>query len=1396
MRTALICIAAVVLPHVLFGQSCAITSPTSGAVYMNPWQALPLTISTSSAPNGYKVRYQYDYAQVAEGLVKPDPGFVGNFYDETSFPFGATWYPSYNGDGTHNVSAILYDIFGNQVANCGSVSIIVNTMGVWNNSVTSSSSSGQSMFNMVTFDGTAGGANGAGTPYISGLYPGLSGPCAGNGGNTGGWHNLINTACYPNGTHTIVASYWPLGITDPYVLSSTWTLSAPNMAFGASNTCVAAGTCNLGYSGAVATVASTGTLPAPLVAGCQYYWAPANGSGATGTGTWTSASVSSNGTISVTLNLTGTACTLSTSEFVYLRNINATNQTTGQPLCDGYYQIAGVSGGNTFTVNSSNCPQYYGGQATSFTNFEVLLNPYCEIWNSATSVSLSTSFSLPASGNGTGTVPVCGSPLTLSGSPTGTLTVTNRVRSPYWGGANSLAATNIETDYVKSGAPINAVTQVTFSNGSAPMALLPCAIEYHGWPTKTSDPYCNNGTNDVLTLKLLNADRTTSALSCTSAGVTCTYSDQGVVTGQLSFNSSTGVITYNATTSWSVPTEGRAWGQIVISCSACASGGASLPSVTVSIENSASANNFPHYTTCGVIAPAFNSGIPTGCKSVIPLSAWHADAQGNTPFIGKALQATGFNAATFGDPNGNHIFNAVSTNCPTWPDSLGSAETWAQTNSMLLEYDAVNLWWDSGWAGGGGQASGGLPIILGNQASQPFNRQSCLVSLITHMAAWAAAGNGKYGYWRLYNDDEFTDQLGYLLMPNPNIGATGPSAMWVSAVVTGNGSNGIAFHLTNPAALYGVWSQPSGTGSWIRIVNATNSCLNGWYPILSTPTNQWISNNNNNCATGTYAPSGGSITETAAQMVINPSVFGNPYSNNQQNITTLGASNAVQQGWTATYSAGVIPGQMIASSSALGSITCSGSTCTVPWTGIGSLLTSGQGVRFWNLSSATNPNINGVYAAQNVTANSFQITCAGTSQQACPGNVTISSSSDPNLIVTIDPNWGPNPLQQFYNIIAGVPNHISHSFSQIGSAYISNNIGTYSWEGNSSNTDSAWVYTPNPVQNSYVGWTSGVNAYLFQEWGSDNPGGLQTRPWQRKPRSFLWGDGLVGGGASAQHCRSFTFNPSCDKASLIQVRREDVVAQIIGMKALNSVGYRLYNFCGTGSDIFGFYSGFLGWGYPGGYSCINQAIAPTAIAAAARTNAFLTLTADTQLQPEGNHPYFGPGFATDAHVSSTYGNSLMIACGWEDPYGSFTVNLPRISGGSTLKYILTGYSLSVTQLANNPTNDMDEFCSSPGRTTLYVSQPPGYTALDQIAFAPPMQNGVVALPFGASKFLVEVGYYPQGIQDDPVVDCTSGCTIAIDHHSYAAWYRVIYADSNGLPRSIGDPVQIQSQGLP
>ena len=143
------------------------------------------------------------------------------------------------------------------------------------------------------------------------------------------------------------------------------------------------------------------------------------------------------------------------------------------------------------------------------------------------------------------------------------------------------------------------------------------------------------------------------------------------------------------------------------------------------------------------------------------------------------------------------------------------------------------------------------------------------------------------------------------------------------------------------------------------------------------------------------------------------------------------------------------------------------------------------------------------------------------------------------------------------------------------------------------------------------------------------------------------------------------------------------------------------------------------------------------------------------------------------------------------PYGSLTVALNAISGGTTLKYVTDGWTTTVSTLAGNPTSFTGELCSSPGITTTFVSQPSGYTALDNISFAPPNP-----LPFGASKFLVQVGYYPDDMRSDPVTDCTSACTLAIDHHNINAWYRIIYADSNSLPLAYGQPNEIVSQGLP
>jgi hypothetical protein len=162
-------------------------------------------------------------------------------------------------------------------------------------------------------------------------------------------------------------------------------------------------------------------------------------------------------------------------------------------------------------------------------------------------------------------------------------------------------------------------------------------------------------------------------------------------------------------------------------------------------------------------------------------------------------------------------------------------------------------------------------------------------------------------------------------------------------------------------------------------------------------------------------------------------------------------------------------------------------------------------------------------------------------------------------------------------------------------------------------------------------------------------------------------------------------------------------------------------------------------------------------------------------------------FSTTAHTSS-YGNMLMLVCLSEVPYGAQTINLTAIRqpGGSMRKYVLNGYSLTVTPLSGNPTSDSYNGCATgPGETTVYVGQVAGAQDLDTINLAPPSP-----LPFGASKMLVRYGYYPLYMAADPVVDCTTGCAITLDDSNAKAWYQIVYADSNNVPKSVGQPQQL------
>jgi hypothetical protein len=95
-----------------------------------------------------------------------------------------------------------------------------------------------------------------------------------------------------------------------------------------------------------------------------------------------------------------------------------------------------------------------------------------------------------------------------------------------------------------------------------------------------------------------------------------------------------------------------------------------------------------------------------------------------------------------------------------------------------------------------------------------------------------------------------------------------------------------------------------------------------------------------------------------------------------------------------------------------------------------------------------------------------------------------------------------------------------------------------------------------------------------------------------------------------------------------------------------------------------------------------------------------------------------------------------------------------------------------------------------GETVAYIAQPSGATSdLTPTTFAPP-----ATLPYGATKYGIRVGYYPGDMNDDPVTDCTAGCTINLHRAGGPAWFQIIYANNSWTPLATGDPTMLAGQG--
>lgn len=1293
----------------LAAQSCVING-LSGQAFLTP-QPIQLTATVTSAPTAYKLIWTVDHMRWATGFVRPDPGLVNDFRDGWQGPFTVTWYTALNGDGPHTVSGVVDDIFGNQIATCPGVSFLVNVMGMSSQSITSAPTSGSSTaFNFATFDG-----NDASIASVDGvtLNQNSSSPLPFNSypattSITGGWTiPNFRTTQWTNASHLLQAGYSPLNlINDPYLLGSTFSGSVS----GSTITTVAK---HYATEGGELTFSSSGTLPSPLVTGCQYY----SGSATSLVANYIPSSnivtyTISGGLINLTIS-SGSGCTPTSGEPVFIRNIPYTS-SAGVNACDGYFTMLAspTPTSTTFSVTApAGCPNGIVGHNA----FEVLINPYFAHWISASTLSVSSS---PG-----------GSQITLSGG-SGTHTITQRIRSVYWGlGDKFNQAANEDQS-----APANVYQVVTFANGNAPMEIEVPYWELH---------MVAGGSPVSICPQVKNTDLSFSSPGCTAFTYTV-VSDGGL----------SGVVT--ASSSGSITPVMAGWSQIQVGCPACAAGGVSLPTVTVYAQVQTGSVTFPHFTHNGTIATAFSPG-----NSFFPLSTWQMGIIFATNFFssnghnqtwwGPMMQEANLNSSmitadlsgvAFGDPQTNSCYSS------SWPSTNHQAESaFAAQYGTYFEVDITSTAFGQG-------GPGFLAAFLNNTG---YNRQSCFAGFLGNLVSEGRT-------WRTFGRDELNQYMaGSVPFRNPNLGSTDfPTIVVSSGVATYN----VAETFT------GTWSQTTGLGSWIKMAGAvTNTCLNGWFPVTSIASNPAGGNWLVSTSFTTYSPCpDGTYTEATAQLYhywvgagIGENVISLPRFNGSGNDN----NNIDSQAWDGSAFTQIVVSSGVAE-------------FYMP----GNKISNGQAIR---VHGSVN-NLNTVKPITVIDADHFTISY-NSALETTPSNNTYNSGNDAALFVSVDGNFPPTPFLSLRNVLTGITGHPATTWPAIGFTYsISGGVpnpGVFGWAGNSIGEDAAFDYIPSPPTAIY-GSDAGV-------WGwanyAQSTSGLATRGFQLQPRSMLWAAGLN----YVPFCHGLTFNPACDHPTQLLWRPETLVAQMMAMLMLNVSALRLYNFAGNPSLDFG---NCCGWNAPGtgtgaGISPINS---PKQWAAMAHVDALIKLREDTELQPPANKPYYGPMFLTDAHTSSTYGNELKILCESEMPYvpagSTMTVNLPTIAGGTVLKYILTGYGLSVTQLSGNPTTDSDEYCSRPGRTTVYVAQPPGVNVMDNRHFSAP-----ASLPFGASKFLIQVGYYPRAMQFDPVTDCSSGCVIPIDHHNTAAWYRTIYADSNNLPLSIGDPVQIPSQGL-
>lgn len=1407
-------------------QSCAITSPTSSTIFLYP-QAAQFTLSCSGVTGAYRAIWYIDYQRWATGFNSDQHQAIADWAEQwQGTPFAVQWQPGLSGDGEHTVYAVVQNSQEAILATTPAVTFTTNIQGLGTHTciVTVPTASGYSnppcpsSSSTNTWSGSGfltinqGDANYTnrynfvwlldGEP-ISGSSPtdpfGHYTPCGENtatGTSSLAIFGGLNTWCWPNGSNLFQFGYPGTAqnsTPDPQIfgvpLPTSGSPSGNTLYFPPGN--YPAG--HWFYAGE--PIVFSGAPPAPLGIGGIFtgvgqpsYWNQS-------TGVISAIPAPSGQTVTFDLNLNPESYGGSVGGNVFVRNLPYTDQITGQQPCDGEFEISAITTSSVSIIEPSNCntSTMYSSLSSVYSNVELYINPYCTLYTDQNDIQVSSTF-----------IPIqppiappggyqCGTPLTLTGSYSATASNTyGRFRSPYWSGGEP-GSTNqnvFGNDFMNSSSPAAFNTElITLSNGSAGMEFQPTYAEFHGYAGKSGDTLCPSGS-----LNILNTDWSTTSISCATALASASFAAAGGVTGAISVNMSTGAVTYAETSSWSDPSHQTAIAYVTLNGNFCGtSHSAVCPAQTVMIENHGAAITFPSFSTCGVMATSFNVGLPANCQSFWPRSENVPNTTGPT-WPWKLFQDSNVNSISIASYNGGSFGPLTTASTSSCPSSWSSDSYLGPLVSFLNQYNfSAEFEIADGLVSPNNDTGYGASVILGNAR---FNRQSCLQSLFSWMTTYP---NNRF--WQLGADDEVPGDIGSSGVPNPSptiANAAAPMAAYLPSITSLGVSSGVMTAVVTNVANFSAWSQSAGTGNAFQLTGlVANSACNGWYLIsgisgtgpytITAPVPSYLSG----CAASSIADSTGVMNLPSFTSGVPPNTGIIPSSPGQGCAALSNAYDCEK------LAAGV-------------SISVSGSTATVTWP-VAHELSNGQVIRIWSGSTA---DLNTIAPITVTSSTQFTFVYPSGTGGTAPSCSPCTGTTDPNAYITVDPGFGASAWNSMWSVIDGVANAPCHGYSLNGLNYSSGNVAQiYNWMGNPANAScGGMLYMSTPPNNYSYPDTSNVQMSQYP---------LQTaatfRPWMRYPRAYLISDGFLP--FVTQYCRSFGFNPACDKPASganfgLQWSPELIVTQMMSAKAQGIAGFRHYK-SGAGIQNYRYNDG-LGWQGTVGAGGYGNTMDPYTVSRAwgglARTNAALHSREDTELQPEADKPFLNVFTVIDAHTSATYGNETVLTCTSSYHCGAQALPLNPISGGSLILYLLDGYTLrvytstSLSALAGNPSSIAPPAgnCGSgdwgvspitcqqsPGLTWWFVSLPANYSPLDSITFTPP-----AVLPAGASKFLIQVGYYPEDMRNDPVYDCTSSCTITIDHHDLNAWYRVIGADANGLPEQIGSPIEVVSQGLP